>query len=407
MTEMSATGAPTRKVAYQRTDRDIPRSLRRILALDDFEPAARRILPRMLYGYISGAVETGSAHKDARDAYNDFALVPSTLVDVAGRSQAHTLLGRTYDAPFGLPPIGGAAVAAYDGDIEMARACAWANIPGCLSAASLTRLEDVRRAGPNTWFQGYLPGDQRRIDAMVDRVAAAGYDTLVVTVDVPVLGNRENNVRNGYSTPFVLTPRLMFDCGTHPRWLLGTLARTFWKRGMMYFENLDATRGPPIFSKSIARNTADRDRLAWPHIAAIRARWAGKLIIKGILTAQDASLAREHGADAVVVSNHGGRQLDFAVSPLSALPEVKAVAGDMPVIIDGGIRRGTDVLKALALGADFCLVGRPFMFAAVIGGATAVEHGINLLKDEIDRDMALMGITSLDQLSPNHLRRRR
>lgn len=407
MTQTSEPGASQRKVAYQRTDRDLSRALRPILALDDFEPAARRILPRMLYGYISGAVETGTAHADARSAYADYALVPSALVDVAGRSQTRTLLGRTYDAPFGLPPIGGAAVAAYDGDIEMARACAAANIPGCLSAASLTRLEDVRRAGPNTWFQGYLPGDQHRIDAMIDRVAAAGYDTLVVTVDVPVLGNRENNVRNGYSTPFVLTPRLMFDCGTHPRWLLGTLARTFLKRGMMHFENIDATRGPPIFSKSLARNTADRDRLAWRHIAAIRHRWTGNLIIKGILTTEDARLAREHGAEAIVVSNHGGRQLDYAVSPLSVLPEIKAVAGDMAVLIDGGIRRGTDVLKALALGADFCLVGRPFMYAAVVGGATAVEHGIAILKDEIDRDMALMGITSLGQLTPTLLRRRR
>jgi len=396
--------AASGRVTYQRTAHGIARGLRHILALDDFEHAARRHLPRMLYGYIAGAVETGAANASARSAYADYSLVPRMLVDVADRDQSHSLFGRRYAAPFGIPPMGGAAIAAYDGDRAIARAVAAEALPGALSAASLTTLEAIRPEGPTTWFQGYWPGDPTRIDAMIDRVERAGYDTLVLTVDVPTLGNRENNVRNGYSTPFVVTPRLALDCASHPAWLIGTLARTLATSGMPHFENLDAGRGPPLFSKALARNTADRDRLSWAHVANIRRRWQGKFILKGILSAADAALARDHGIDGVIVSSHGGRQLDHAIAPLKALPEIKRQAGAMAVMIDGGIRRGTDVLKALALGADFVFVGRPFMFAAAIGGEAAVRHGIRLLKEEIDRDMALLGINRLSDLTPDHIR---
>jgi L-lactate dehydrogenase (cytochrome) len=403
---IAARADPTR-VSYQRTSRHLPARLKHILSLNDFELAAKSHLPRMLYGYISGAVETGAAFAGAAAAYAEHDLVPRTLVDVSKRQQSRTLFGRTYAAPFGIPPMGGAAIAAFQGDTEIARACAAKFIPGCLSAASLMRLEDVRPVGPTTWFQGYWPGDTARIDAMIDRVGAAGYDTLVITVDVPVLGNRENNVRNGYSTPMVIGPRLMLDCATHPSWLIGTLARTLATSGMPHFENLDARRGPPLFSKSVARNSADRDRLTWDHVARIRARWPGKFVLKGILSGVDSALAREHGIDGVIVSNHGGRQLDHAIAPLDAFPAIKQTAGSMAVMIDGGIRRGTDVLKALAFGADFVFVGRPFMYAAAIGGEAAVAHGITLLMEEIDRDMAMLGINSLDELGPDYLSRSR
>ncbi len=406
MSDAKPATSAAKPIAYQRTARGLPRKLRGMLALSDFERAARAHLPRMLYGYISGAVETGTAFAASADAYADYALIPRTLVDVAGRSQARTLFGRTYSAPFGICPMGGASIAAYRGDIEIARAAAAEDIPNVLSASSLTKLEEIRPNGATTWFQGYLPGDTNRVEAMVDRVERAGYDTLVLTVDVPVLGNRENNVRNGYSTPFVVTPRLAFDCATHPNWLLGTLARTMLTTGMPHFENMDATRGAPLFSKNIARNTLDRDRLSWTHVEAIRRKWTGKFVIKGILSSSDAVMAREHGADGVIVSSHGGRQLDHSIAPLAVLPEIKAVSGDMAVMIDGGIRRGTDVLKALALGADFVFVGRPFMYAAVIGGEPAVRHAISLLKDEINRDMALLGVTSLNEITPDFLRRK-
>jgi L-lactate dehydrogenase (cytochrome) len=193
---------------------------------------------------------------------------------------------------------------------------------------------------------------------------------------------------------------------THPAWLLGTLARTVLNSGMPYFENLDAERGPPLFSGNLTRNSDGRDRLSWEHIAFIRRNWPGKLIIKGILSAEDAVLAREAGVDGVIVSSHGGRQLDYAIAPLTVLPDIKSVAGDMAVMIDSGIRRGTDVLKALALGADFVFIGRPFMFAAAIGGQKAVAHAIEILMNEILLGMALLGINRLSDLHPGLLRRR-
>ena len=192
----------------------------------------------------------------------------------------------------------------------------------------------------------------------------------------------------------------------HPRWLLGVVARTFLRHGAPHFENTEAERGPPMMSSGSVRNTLARDRLSWRHVEAIRRQWKGPLVVKGLLSPADARLAREAGVNGVILSNHGGRQLDHAVAPLDVLPEVAAEKGTMAVIVDSGIRRGTDVLKALALGADFTFVGRPFLFAAALGGVAGVEHAIGLLRDEIDRDMALMGVRSLAELSPDLLRRR-
>jgi len=239
----------------------------------------------------------------------------------------------------------------------------------------------------------------------VRRVTDTGYRVLVVTADTPMLGNREHNIRTGFSMPIRVTPRVMLQSATHPRWLLGVVARTFLKHGAPHFENTEAERGPPMMSGGTVRNTIARDRLSWTNIEAIRRQWKGTLVIKGLLSPEDARLAREAGADGVILSNHGGRQLDHAVAPLDVLPEVVAEKGRMSIIIDSGIRRGTDVLKALALGADFAFVGRPFLFAAALGGVAGVEHAARLLREEIDRDMALMGVRRLAELSPGLLRR--
>ena len=381
-----------------------PAWLERYLSLDDFEAVARRRLPRMIYGYVAGAVETGSAYANARTGYSDYALIPRMLQDVSQRQQACTLFGRHYSAPFGVPPLGGSAMVAYRGDLALADAAQAMNVPMIISAAALIKLEEIRHGRPNTWMQLYLAGDQARIDAMVDRVAAAGFETLVITVDTPVPGNRENNVRNGFSTPIRITPRTALDSALHPYWLLGVMARTFRNHGPPHFENTDAERGPPLFSKTAMRNLRDRDGLAWSHLAAIRRRWPGTLIVKGVLAAADARRAREIGCDGVIVSSHGGRQLDHAIAPIRVLPEMVDAASGMTVMIDGGIRRGTDVLKALALGAKFVFVGRPLLYAAHVGGAPAVLHAMRLLASEIHRNMALMGLRGLDELGPDWVR---
>jgi L-lactate dehydrogenase (cytochrome) len=404
MQDNTATISPPPAIVTRPT-RAVPRSLRRYLSLDDFELIARRRLPKMLYGYIAGAAETDAALRDNRRAFEEVGFVPRVLNDVSGRTQTTQLFGKTYASPFGIPPMGSAALCAYRGDVVLARAAAAANVPMILSASSLITLEEVRRENPDAWYQAYLAGEPSRIEPLVDRVAAAGYDTFVITADVPVPANREKNIRNGFQVPLAITPRVAWDTVTHPDWLFGTWVRTLANYGMPHFENMDAMRGPPVLSKNLMRNIGHRDQLAWKHVELIRRRWKGKLVVKGLIAPADARIARESGVDGVIVSNHGGRQLDGTVSALRTLPEIAAEAGPMTVMMDGGIRRGTDVIKALALGAHFVFVGRPFLFAAVAAGEPGVQRAITLLRDEIDRDMALLGVRSVSEITADLVRR--
>jgi L-lactate dehydrogenase (cytochrome) len=386
-----------------RIEKKVPRKLRRILSLDDFEKAAERHLPRSIFGYVSGATETGASFSANRRSFADLAFVPRVLRDVSGRSQKTMLLGREYEHPFGISPMGLSALAAYDGDVVLAAGARECGIPAVMSATSLTKLERVASEGGSHWFQAYLPGDDARIEAMIDRVAPAGFETFVLTVDVPVAGNRENNIRNGFDAPLKPSPRLAWQGITRPQWLFGTALRTLVSHGMPHFENMDALRGPPIVSRNVVRSMEGRDRLSWKHAELIRKRWKGNFVVKGILAPEDARIARETGCDGIVVSNHGGRQLDGALSPLEALPGIVPQTGNMAVIVESGIRRGTDVLKALALGADFVFIGRPFLFAAAIAGQAGVRHGVDLLAAEIDRNMTLLGIQRPDQMTPDLL----
>src|SRR5262245_21073444 len=382
-------------------DKSLPRRLRMILALEDFEEPARRYLPRPMYGYVSGGAETNASLRSNRAAFDEYAFVPRVLVDVSARSTKTTLFGRAYDAPFGIAPMGGSSMAAYQGDIVLARAAAQANLPMIMSGASLTRLEDVRAAGRTTWFQAYLPGENEAITTLVERVARAGYDTLVLTVDVPVGANRENNVRSGFNRPLRPTLRLAWDSAMRPRWLFGMFLRTLVFHGMPHFENT-GTRAPLITSTA-ERYTGPRDKLSWPHVELMRKLWKGRLVLKGVLNPMDARIARESGVDGVIVSNHGGRQLDGAVAPLRALPAVAAEGRGMTIMMDSGIRRGTDLLKALALGAQFVFVGRPFLYAAVVAGDAGVRPAVARLREGGERDMALLGITELAQMTRERL----
>ncbi|MCH1989206.1 alpha-hydroxy acid oxidase [Achromobacter xylosoxidans] len=381
--------------------------LRRMLSLHDFEAAARRILPKPLYAYVSGAVEDGQSERGNRRAYDDYGFRPKVLVDVSRRGTRCTVLGREYAAPVGVAPMGIAALTSYRGDLMLARAAAEAGVPCIMSGSSLIRLETVMEAAPGTWFQAYLPGDGAQIAALIDRVAAAGVDTLVLTVDTPVAANRENNVRAGFSTPLRPSVGLAWQGVTHPRWLIGTFLRTLARHGMPHFENNYATRGAPILSGNVLRDFSDRGHLNWQHVAAIRKTWKGRMVLKGILHPDDARAARAHGMDAVIVSNHGGRQLDGSVSPLHALPAIVDAAGGMDVMLDSGVRRGTDALKAMALGARCVFVGRPFNYAATVAGQRGVAHAIALIVEEIRRNMGLLGIVDLRELNQSLLQRSR
>jgi L-lactate dehydrogenase (cytochrome) len=380
-------------------------SLRRIFNLDDFESAARRHLPRPLYSYVAGGVEDFVTLRDNRAAFAEWGFVPRVLVGVGQRSQAVDLFGTKYAHPFGIGPMGISAMTAYRGDLVLARAAKAAGIPMVVSGSSLIRLEEIVAENGDAWFQAYLPGDVARIDALVDRVARAGYRTLMLTVDTPATPNREHNLRAGFTSPLRPSARLAWDGLTRPRWLFGTFLPTLARHGMPHFENSYAERGVAMFSRGVLRDFAERGHFDWSHVDRVRARWNGRLVIKGVMHPDDACLARDHGADAVIVSNHGGRQLDGAVSALRVLPDVVAACRTIPVMMDGGIRRGTDVLKALALGARFVFVARPFNYAAGLAGEAGVRHAIALLASEIDRDMAMLGVNRVSDLDSRFLRR--
>jgi len=383
----------------------VPKSLRHFLSLNDFQPAAERALPKPIFAYVAGGVEDNMSERANRTQFDRYGFVPRVLVDVSKRDQTVEIFGRTYAAPVGLAPMGISAMSSYRGDIVLARTGMDANVPAIMSGSSLIRLEEVMEQAPGTWFQAYLPGDSEQIRALIDRVAAAKVQTLVLTVDTPVSANRENNVRAGFSTPLRPSLSLAYQGVTHPRWLFGNFLRTLSRHGMPHFENNYAKRGAPIVSANVLRDFSDRGHLNWTHVAAIRRQWKGTMVIKGILSAEDAALARNHGMDGIIVSNHGGRQLDGTVAPLIVLPEVVAAAGEMTVMLDSGIRRGTDVLKALALGAKCCFVGRPFNFAAAVAGPEGVKHAIGLIVAEVQRDMGLLGVTDLKALDATFLRR--
>ena len=374
-----------------------------MLSLDDFEAAAKAVLPRPIFGYVAGAAEDNRSLSDNRQAFAEWGLVPRVLRNVARRCQAVSLWGTPLSSPFGIAPMGIAALSAFEGDLVMARAAQAAGVPYVLSGSSLTPLEEVMAAARDSWFQAYLLGDPARIDALIRRVQAAGIKTLVITVDIPVAGNRENNLRAGISTPLRPSLRLAIDGLMRPRWLLGTLLRILVTRGMPHFENSFAERGAPILSSRVQRDFAQRDHFDWSHIEHIRQQWHGRLVIKGLLHPLDAEQARRVGADGVILSNYGGRQLDGAVSALRMLPQVVAAAGPMVVMMDGGVRRGSDVIKALALGAQLVWVGRPFNFAAAVGAQAGVAHAITLLQDEVDRNLALLGVNACSELGPHHL----
>ena len=374
----------------------------------DFEAGARRHLPRPLFEYIAGGAEDSASLHDNRAAFQEFGFVTRVLRNVSGRSQAVELFGRRYASPFGIAPMGISALSAYRGDLVQACAAAAEGVPMIMSGSSLIPLEEVIAAAPETWFQAYLPGETAKIEALIDRVDRAGVQTLVLTVDTAVLANRENNVRAGFSTPLRPSLRLAWEGLTHPRWTVGTFLRTMAAHGMLHFENSYATRGAPILSSRVARDFGAKDHLDWDHLALIRRQWKRTLVVKGIMSHEDARKVQGMGADGLIVSNHGGRQLDGTVSPLRVLPEiVQAVGAGFPVMMDSGIRRGTDVLKALAFGAKFVFVGRPFNYAAAVAGEEGVRHAIRILAGEVQRDLGLLGLTSISEVNGAQLRNHR
>ncbi|HEX3992915.1 MAG TPA: alpha-hydroxy acid oxidase [Acetobacteraceae bacterium] len=355
-------------------------------------------MPVAVYGYVAHGTETETTLRGNRAAFDAWRLVTRVLVGVEQRSQAIRLFGRHYAAPFGIAPMGGSALVAYQGHTVMAKAARAAGIPFILSANSIIPLEEVAEAYPGAWFAAYQSPNAKAIEGMVARLARAGIAVMVVTADVPIGSNRESDARAGFGFPIRPNLRLGLDVLGHPRWAAAVLARTLLKRGNPHIDDLEPYGGPGLFSRDVA-GIAAHEGLNWDHIRLIRRLWHGPLVVKGILSPDDVAVARNAGVDGVILSNHGGRQLDHAVAPLQILARALEQAGDMKVMIDSGFRRGTDIVKALALGAASVFVGRPFLFAAAYAGEAGVAHAIALLAKELDRDMAMLGVRRTGEIT--------
>lgn len=331
---------------------------------------------------------------------------PRGLSGVANVSQAVELWGRRYASPIGVAPMGVMAICRHECDLALARAAYAGEIPFILSGASTMPMEQLQAETPGIWYQGYFPGDTARLGRILQRLERAAIDVLVVTSDTPVAGNRENNQRNGFMIPFRPSLRLALDGATHPRWLLDVLMRTLLVSGVPRFANLYEEMGPAIIEEPAQGFRGGRELLRWEHMSWLRERWRGRLVVKGILHPADAQEAVSRSLDGIIVSNHGGRQLDGAMAPLLALPAIKAVVPvDFPVMIDGGFRRGTDVLKAVALGARLVFMGRPFLYGAAVAGQSGASRVIEILRAEIQRNLALMGIADVLRLQHDAIER--
>ncbi len=374
--------------------------------IEDLRRIAADRLPRIAYDFLERGAEEEVTLAGNRAVFEHIRFQPRTLVDVSKRSQKKTLWGKTFDAPFGVAPTGASGMYCFDADVKIARAARRANLPCVLSTASFVPMERViQEAGGTLWFQLYMSKDVKTAERLVRRALAAGFEALVLTTDIPVAGNREFNRRNQFEIPLRLGPRQILDGLLHPRWLTSVFLRTLLTSGIPRFQNLDVNVGGRIVSTTLTAFRQRREELNWEDLAWLRKLWPKKLLVKGVLTVEDAQLAARYGADGIFVSNHGGRQLDGAPSPIEILPQIADAVGDrLAIMVDSGFRRGTDIVKALALGADMVFVGRATLYGASAGGEEGVLRAIDLLKSEIDRVMALLGCTTLDAIGPEYLR---
>lgn len=371
--------------------------------IEDLRRMAQRRLPRIVFDYIDGGVEDESGLQRNRQAFERWRLVPHYLTDISQRSQRASLFGREYAAPFGIAPTGLAGFARPGADLLLARAAADADLPFIMSGAATASIERVVSVAPrHSWFQLYVSRETRITDDLIRRAADAGVETLVLTVDVPVHSKRERDWRNGFVPPVRPTPACVADMLCHPAWLAGLI-----RHGLPRFENwapyvvqgAGAGEIAAFFTSQIPFTQT------WRDLERIRLNWHGKLVLKGVLAPRDAVEAQRLGVDGLIISNHGGRQLDTAPAALEMLPPIRAALGQgMTLMLDGGIRRGSDVLKAWALGADFVFVGRAPLYGVAADGLAGASRALEILKQEIDLTLAQLGCADLATLTGEFLR---
>lgn len=380
------------------------RDFRRALSIEELRLVAGRSLPRFALEYLEGGAEDEVTLRRNRSIFERIAFLPRTLVGVGQRDLSTELFGTRLALPLVIAPTGLNGILRHGADFALARAAGAAGIPFALGTLATARIEDVvAQVGGGVWFQIYNMRDREFWKRLVRRADRAGCQALVITSDVPVFGNREWDVRN-YRAPARLSLRSKLEVLAHARWLLDVMIL----HGQPRFENLTEIlpKGDTRAVTGAKYVTAQLDpTLNWDDVRMLRDLWPRALLVKGIMTTEDARRALELGADGIVVSNHGGRQLDGAVSPMEILPDVVAAVGDrLAVLIDSGFRRGTDVAKALALGARAVMIGRATLYGVAAGGEAGATHALGILRTELDRVLALLGCTSVRDLGPHLVR---
>jgi len=375
------------------------------LSIGDIERLARRRLPRVVYEGIASGVddECGLTRNEAE--FQRYRLLPRHLVDVSVRDKSATLFGRPYASPFGISPTGIAGIFRRDAELMLAQAASAAKVPFVMSGASMVSIERVARVDPaNTWFQMYAARDPKISDDFLRRARDAGFGTLVLTVDNPVSPNRERDARNGFCLPPRLAPLAMLEALTHPGWLLDYLRQG----GMPIMETWAPYAAPGANATEVARvfRSQSPSVQTWRELEGFRRAWPGRLVVKGIMRPSDALRCAELGVDGIVISNHGGKALDRAPASIEVLPAVKAAVGArLVVMLDSGIRRGSDIVVARCLGADFVFVGRSTLYGVAAAGLAGAARALAILRQEIDTTLGLIGCPRFDQLGADFVMR--
>ena len=370
---------------------DLIKPSTKIHTIDDAIRLSKKRLPKLVFDFIDGASGDDRLAEINSKALDQIRLEPKVFRNVENRKLSKKIFDFHFDYPFGFAPMGMTNLSWPDADKMIAKESAYNNIPTCVSMASSTTLEDMFTFSEgHSWMQIYIFQSEEFIMELLKRAESIGYKVLILTVDVPILSRRARDDRNGFGYPFKIGPKQFLDFALHPQWSLTTL----FKGAPQPMNYVTSKSGDQIFRRKESRGATD-----WNTLKRVREAWKGKLIIKGVMNSEDAMKIKEAGADAIQVSNHGGRQLDSATASINALPLIrKALGDDFPILFDSGIRSGSDILRALALGANFVMFGRPLMYAIGADGARGLRRIINLIKEELSTNLGLVGLTDINEV---------
>ena len=364
---------------------------KKIHSLEDARKLAKKRLPKMFFDFVDGAAGDEKLCELNSTALDQIRLEPKVLRNVEKRNLSKEFLNIKYDLPFGFAPMGMCNLTWPGADTMLAKESVINNIPTCVSMASSTSLEKMfELTEGNSWLQLYIFQDEDFVMELLERAEKTGYKTLILTVDVPIQFRRAKDDKNGFTVPFKIGPKQFLDFATHPNWSLSTLLY-----GIPKPMNYETSKSGNKFVRSESRGSTD-----WETLKRIRNKWKGKLIVKGVMSQEDATKIKKEGADAIQVSNHGGRQLESATSAINALPLIrKALGQEFPIIFDSGIRSGSDIVRALAFGADYVMIGRPLMYAIGADGAKGLRKILDIIKEELSTTLGLVGLNDINEIT--------